>query len=188
MYEVEVKIAADHDRVLGKIQELSDGDNVRAFRLWELDEEDTYYDTPDKELAANNEVLRLRKKHDETASSELGYKGPNERTTSNARKEVETRIEHEESMKNVLESLGYVKQDVVEKHRARYRVEDCLVMVDTVEGLGDFVEVEHHPDTMYDEAESVDEAEQSVFDVAKLLGLDPTDSISSSYRELLQGT
>jgi len=55
VYEVELKVRADHDAVAAA---LADGD---AEALGRVEQVDTYYDAPHREFAATDEALRIRR-------------------------------------------------------------------------------------------------------------------------------
>ncbi|MDZ7850557.1 MAG: CYTH domain-containing protein [Halodesulfurarchaeum sp.] len=83
-------------------------------------------------------------------------------------------------MERVLAVLGFEPAATVEKTRTRYDLDGVTVVLDRVEGLGEFVEVET---TATDE--TVEQAQKTVANVLEGLGLDPETQISTSYLELL---
>ena len=66
----------------------------------------------------------------------------------------------------------------VVKRRRIYRLKDVTICFDEVEGLGTFVEIET-------KSEDLEAAKRKIFEVAKLLGFNPSESIRESYLELL---
>jgi adenylate cyclase class 2 len=79
----------------------------------------------------------------------------------------------------VLDGLGFEAAATVRKERDRYALDGYTVTLDTVEGLGEFVEVETEVD------DGLDTAREGAFDVLDRLGLDPEDGIRTSYLGLL---
>lgn len=182
MYEVETKLRADHDTLRDRLSTL-DADHVGRVR-----QVDTYYNAPDRDFAATDEALRVRRETDHGPSATGGervlltYKGPLVDGVSKTREEAETRVVDGEELRAILAGLGYDPAATVEKHRDRYAVGDCRVTLDRVTDLGEFVEVEFHdpvPET------EIDSARQTVADLLGDLGLDPDAGIQTSYLGLL---
>ncbi|MDY7080942.1 MAG: CYTH domain-containing protein, partial [Halobacteria archaeon] len=86
----------------------------------------------------------------------------------------------------VLESLGFVEFETVVKHRTVYEIGGgdgdhvYEILLDDVEGVGEFVEVETEASE-----ENYDEARDGVIEIIEELGLDPDESITTSYLGLL---
>lgn len=178
MYEVELKVEAAHEAVRERLRSLG------VNRTETVTQEDTYYDAPDRSFANTDEALRIRS---ETRSGEtttiLTYKGPLVDADSKTRTEAETSVDDPKSMAEILSGLGYEPAATVRKTREYYTLDDCTVTLDTVDGLGEFVEVEFGSDV---EAESgIDAARERVENVLDQLGLDSGDQIRTSYLELL---
>ena len=177
MYEVEVKVRADHDDVRARLREL-DADHVAS-----VEQVDTYYDAPHRDFAETDEALRLRRETDDETgetTTKVTYKGPLVDSESKTRREFETSVADDEAMGGVFDGLGFEPAAVVEKDRDFYAVDGYTVTVDHVSGLGEFVEVEREAD----EAE-LDEAREGAFAVLHDLGLDPDEGIRTSYLGLL---
>jgi adenylate cyclase class 2 len=173
MYEVEVKVRADHDEVAGRLED------VGARERGTVEQADTYFDAPHRDFAETDEALRVRREtRDGESSAYVTYKGPRVDADSKTREEVETGVADADAMAGVLEALGFEPVATVRKQRRRFAVEGYTVTLDTVEGLGEFVEVETG-------AEAVEPAREGAFDVLRRLGLDPDDQMRTSYLELL---
>jgi adenylate cyclase class 2 len=177
MYEVEVKVAADHERVRAELakHDATPVDHVR--------QRDTYYDAPDRDFAETDEALRIRRETDEESgetTTRLTYKGPLVDDESKTRRELETGVENGETMDGVLRALGYDPAAVVDKERERFRVDGYTVTLDSVTDVGAFVEVEREvPES------ELDAAREGAFEVLRSLGLDPDDGIRTSYLGML---
>lgn len=201
MYEVEVKVRADHASVRDRL------DDVGAESLDRVRQVDTYYDAPHRDFAETDEALRVRREYatgaartddpqaDDaverrpdsrgagggTAGSETSvvtYKGPLVEADSKTRREAETAIGDPAAFEAVLDGLGFTPATTVEKERERHEYEGFTVTLDDVNCLGEFVEVER-------ESERVDVAREGAFAVLHDLGLDPADQIRTSYLGLL---
>jgi adenylate cyclase class 2 len=179
MYEVEVKVRADHASVRERLAERG-AETVNA-----VEQEDIYYDAPHREFAETDEALRVRRESPTDAESfaELTYKGPLVEAESKTRREVQTEVAEGEAADDILSALGFDPAATVRKERERFALDGYTVTLDTVEGLGEFVEVETE---VGDEA-SVEAARETAFDVLRELGLDPDDQIRTSYLGLLLG-
>jgi predicted adenylyl cyclase CyaB len=85
MYEVEVKVPADVDRVAARL------DEIGAEHIDSVEQIDTYYDAPHRNFAETDEALRIRaERHDGTEETRVTYKGPLVEAESKTREEFET--------------------------------------------------------------------------------------------------
>ncbi|MFW6384597.1 MAG: class IV adenylate cyclase [Halodesulfurarchaeum sp.] len=176
MYEVEVKVRAEH----GPVREAL-GDQG-AERTDVVDQIDTYFDAPHRDFSATDEALRIREERplDRPPTFSLAYKGPKVDAESKTRREVEIDLPEPHRMSDVLESLGFSPVATVEKERERYALGACTVTLDTVDGLGTFVEAEAKSSQ-----DSMERTRNEVFDVLRKLDLDPSNQLRTSYLELL---
>lgn len=104
-----------------------------------LQERDLYYQHPSRDFGQTNEALRLRMTNDQCR---VTYKGPRMAGTAKIRFEAETVIGDYETMKSILERLGFRPVGIVEKKRAVFYLEGATVCLDDVVGLGTFIELE----------------------------------------------
>jgi adenylate cyclase class 2 len=199
MYEVELKVRADHGPVRRRLSALD------AEPLGTVEQADTYYGHPVRDFAETDEALRIRREtcggdgqgeagadadgHGETGADVDGasgadvrtlvtYKGPLVEDESKTREELETGVEDGETMAAVLAELGFEAVETVEKTRERYRVDGYTVTLDTVEELGEFLEVET-------QAETVEPAREGAVELLRGLELDPAEQVRTSYLGLL---
>ena len=186
MYEVEVKVRADHEALRERLDPLG-ADPVNA-----VTQEDTYYDAPHREFAETDEALRVRREvirsesdgetpADGTEFAELTYKGPLLEAESKTRREVETVVENGEAAGDILAALGFDPAATVRKNRERFALDGFTVTLDAVDGLDEFVEIETEVET---EGE-VESAREEAYDLLRDLGLDPDDQIRTSYLGLV---
>jgi adenylate cyclase class 2 len=180
MYEVEVKVRAEHGPVRDRLESLGAGHRGAVVQT------DTYYDAPDRSFAETDEALRIRRERPrdggETETA-ITYKGPKVDDTSKTREEHQTGVTDPGAAEGVLEGLGYDPAATVEKERERFAVDDATVTLDDVAGLGTFVEVELDVE---DEA-GVPAARERAFELLEALGLDPDAGIRTSYLGLCLG-
>jgi adenylate cyclase class 2 len=205
MYEVEVKVPADHDGVRAAL-----GD-AGAERVATLAQADTYFDAPHREFAETDEALRVRRvasatpKFDRQAvdadtlasaidavldgefrasgESRVTYKGPLLEAESKSRQEFETAVGSGDEMRDILAHLGFDPAATVRKLREKHRLDDFTVVLDEVEDVGEYVEVETDVETATD----VEVAREDAYGLLERLGLDPTDQIRTSYLGLKLG-
>jgi adenylate cyclase class 2 len=203
VYEVELKVPADHDAVREALERLD------AEAIGSVEQADVYYDAPQRDFGETDEALRLRTEreqggnestvestatptgatHDSTAGV-LTYKGPLVDDASKTRREVESPVVDAEGIDDVLQAVGFDAAATVEKRRERYRLDGVVVTLDTIADLGEFVEVEtevpsgHSKDAEEDDA-AITAAREELESVLKSLGLDPADGIRTSYLGLL---
>ncbi|MFT4945578.1 MAG: adenylate cyclase class 2 [Halovenus sp.] len=188
MYEVEMKLRAEHDQIRERLTAM-DADHIGG-----VTQADTYYDAPDREFAETDEAFRVRHEtdHGEGDSDHSGgdsnervlltYKGPLVDDTSKTREEAETRVAEEAELRAILAGLGYEPAATVHKKRDRYELGGCRVTLDRVDEVGEFVEVEHHDPVAETDIEA---AREAVTNLLVELGLDPGESIQTSYLGLV---
>jgi adenylate cyclase class 2 len=186
MYEVELKVRADHDPVRERLRELG------ADPAGAVEQVDTYFDHPGREFAETDEALRVREVRPlddgedaatgdaaATAETRVTYKGPLVDDVSKTREEIETGVDDRGAVETILERLSFEPAATVRKRRERFRLDGYTVTLDDVEGLATFVEVEREV------AEGVDAAREGAVETLDRLGLDPDDGIRTSYLGLL---
>jgi adenylate cyclase class 2 len=175
MYEVEMKVRADHDRVRTRLAELGADPEGTVRQV------DTYYDHPVREFAETDEALRIRREtggDGEDGETRVTYKGPLVEAESKTRAELETTVADGEIFADILESVGFEPAATVEKTRERFRYGEYTVTLDTVSGLGEFLEVET-------EAEVVEPAREGAIELLERLGFEADEGIRRSYLGLL---
>ncbi len=177
MYEVELKVRADHGPVRDRL------DALGARHVGAVVQTDTYYDAPHREFAETDEALRIRQEvpADGDQQAYLTYKGPLVDEQSKTREEAETAVADGAAAADILAGLGFEPAATVRKERDQYAIGEQTVTLDAVEGLGEFVEVE----TEVESADEVDPAREEATELLGRLGLDPADGIRTSYLGLL---
>jgi adenylate cyclase class 2 len=193
MYEVEVKMRADHGAVRAR---LAERDATLARRVRQVD---TYYDAPHRDFAETDEALRIRRetvgggggddREGRVADADGGdtetkitYKGPLVEAESKTREEFETAVDDVAAAEGILGGLGFSPAATVEKDREFFELDGYTVTLDDVAGVGEFVEVEREA------AESeIQPVREGAYAVCHDIGLDPGDQIRTSYLGLLLG-
>ena len=140
--EVEAKMRLnDPDRLEGALRALGVSDAEDIFEV------NTYFDRMDDGLRKSDQGLRLRTERRGTGDAAkqthiITHKGPRQAGHIKTRSETEVVVDDAGNARALLEALGYVPRLTFEKHRRRYRLDDCCVDVDLLPHIGRFVEVE----------------------------------------------
>ena len=174
--EIEAKIKVpDHESIRQRIRDIG-GEHVGDFF-----ETNTFFDTPDGKLRAADEGLRVRtlkNLHGPRGQGTgrttyiLTFKGPAQDSTLKQREELETDVTDGDTLKAIIERLGFAERLTFEKKRQTWRVNRCQVELDEVPMLGTYIEIEG-PDT------------QSIEAVRIELGLANEPLVKSGYSSLL---
>lgn len=167
MLEIEIKTRSeDNNRVEGLLLESG------AILLNEHVQVDEYFNHPCRDFAETDEALRLR--HD--SAGKITYKGPKIDRFTKTREEIEMEIDDLDKMSSILLRLGFRSVAKVKKMRKEYALDGVTVSLDTVDGLGDFVELEVM-------GEDADDGRSKVEEMRDRLGL--VGSERRSYLEML---
>lgn len=188
MIEVEVKLKIDSaESIEKKLIEL-------GFKKGQtLQEIDYYYNGVDRDFRASGEALRLRLVESLDGSAvvadrpgepliQMTYKGPKLDNVSMSRVEHQVNIDNFETMLSILSSLGYKPVEPVIKLRRELFSEEICACVDTVDGLGDYLELE----IMVDEESQRENALDRISVVLKQLGYSISDTTTTSYLSMLE--
>jgi len=134
---------------------------------------DFYFDDANRSFVKSDSCLRLRRQIEKSGEKIfLAYKGPKQKSNFKKRQEVEIEVGDFDKTKGILEVLGYRRVIVVEKTRMLWKVNRCLVALDKVKRLGNFIEIEGS-------------SNKRIKQVQKLLGLGNFVHIKQSYADLL---
>ena len=109
-------------------------------------EHDTFFDLPDKSLAASDKALRLRLMLDENGklvNCTLTFKGPRQAARYKTREEIELQLHRKyQHVEHMLRALGFGKVIQYQKRRESWRLDKCKVELDQLPQIGSFVEIE----------------------------------------------
>ncbi len=169
MLELEVKAALSDD-ALERLQRLHLPLVDRQIQV------DTCYKHACTDFVATDEAIRIR--HAEGTTT-VTYKGPRLSRDTKMREEHELVVNNVHEARAILERLGFTPVATVEKTRERYKRDDMCVMIDDVQGLGRFLEVEMLVE------EQIEHAEARIFHFLDDLGISRASTIRDSYLELL---
>ena len=164
--EIEAKFPV---KDLRKIQELLEFHQAELL-MDKSYEHNILLDTPTNELLAENARLRLRK---EGSESILTYKRTRKNENNIAyREEIETRVDHFENTRLILNRLGFLTFFEYEKYRSTYRLGATTIMLDET------------PTGFYLEIEGPDE--ETIHRTASLLEIDWNQRTDKSYLQVFQ--
>lgn len=136
--------------------------------------EDTYFIHPTRDFGRTDEALRLREVE---RGAELTYKGPRmPSATGKSREEITVNVGDPLATKRIVERLGFREGHVVSKKRDSYMYDKLRIELDSVEGLGEFVELEVL-------TESPERTEMLLGSAIQELGLEKLEPLT--YLELL---
>lgn len=169
MIEIEVKARASHSLIREKLAAMGAKPEGVQNHL------DTYYNSPVRDFSNTDEALRIRSVN---GRSVLTYKGKKLDSISKTRPEFETEVDGD-SARSILLALGFFESGVVRKKRDIFSCQGMTIALDSVEGLGEFVEVEKQAET------NIEEHRDQIFGFLDALGIRKEDSIRTSYLEMV---
>jgi adenylate cyclase class 2 len=152
---------------------------IGAKLTWEGEQVDTYYNHPNRDFAETDEACRIREVKEKTY---LTYKGPKIDSVTKTREEIKVQVEDTSSVSEILLKLGFKEVFIVKKHRKKFLLHEFKICLDSVENLGDFVEIETSVSSEFPE-EKVAEIRDNILKIMEEWGL--ADLERKSYLELL---
>jgi adenylate cyclase class 2 len=180
MIEVEIKAALkEKEELTAKMLELGfvKGDLLK--------ETDVYFDSPHHKMKENDTALRIRSCENLTQGTKvcyMTYKGPKMDKISISRKEVGMEIESVETGTEIFTSLGFFTVPAVIKHRQWLHLDNVTACLDSVEDLGDFLELE----MVIADASEKEAALNDLIALLEKLGYGREDLLQTSYLSMLQ--
>ncbi len=162
--EVEIKA-----RINSESEFIDKIEHMGAVFLREEIEVDVYYNHPCRNFAETDEALRIRN------DNSLTYKGKKVGMDTKSREEFIVHFDNSEAMDKILKVLGFREVATVRKRRKYYKMGELNICVDSVDGLGEFTEVECIGD--------YEDCRKRVLDATKKLGLKNMER--KSYLELV---
>ena len=143
MLEVELKSVVDEEARCRAAVERAGATVVFTGRL-----EDRRYDTPERALAARDEVLRVRIYSTPTQKrAELDWKGPTRREEGyKMRDELDVHVQEPDALAAILDRLGYVVTIAIDRVIVQYDLDGAMIRFERYPRMDDLVEVEGTPD------------------------------------------
>jgi len=152
--EIEITVQIENSKSLREFLE-----NEAEFKK-EKHQVDEYFSPSHRsfiKIRPIKEWLRLR---DEDGKYSIGYKNwhyDKEGENSCYCDEYETKVENLDKLKKILEVLGFKSLVIVDKIRKSWIYKDYEIDLDSVKGLGDFVEIEYIGKEEIDPKKTTDE-------------------------------
>lgn len=171
--EIEIKVTVDGFSMIRKKLR-----QIHAKRVRVTNQTDVCYNHPLRDFRKTREVLRVRAEKPEKLI--LTYKSPVSSRRSKARVEYEVGFDDVHSISEILKALKFKPLVAVIKRREIWKLGDVLINLDTVNGLGMFVELE-----TVCRKEEKNIAEDMLFSTLSVLGLKDKPIITESYFELM---
>ena len=150
-------------------------------------EEDTYFTDPEEVFIKDRICLRTRKTNED--SLELTYKPKTDnRTEQYGKKECNVSIDVKdyEDIRYILKELNYLEYVSFKKHRATYTKTiggiEHNIMLDTIEGVGKFIELEMIVHSKAEQEKSREELDAFV----ERMGCSGLESKNKPYRDIVK--
>ncbi len=136
--EAKYRITCTVDSIMEKLPRLG------AIYKEAVDEEDTYFQHPCRDFSETDEALRIRRMvRNGLEKWVLTYKGPRQMIGEvKIREEIEAELQDPEKFRRILEKLGFMEVATIAKKRLVYSYDGCEILIDHVNGLGKFLEIE----------------------------------------------
>ncbi|RAP52363.1 MAG: hypothetical protein BZ137_08760 [Methanosphaera sp. rholeuAM130] len=177
MIEIEIKAKIkDKNDALTKIKSLG------AAYSHSEEQEDIYFNAPDKDYRETDEALRIRLIPTQDGIKKiLTYKGPKIDSKSKTRKEIEVEIDDLDKMTDILIALGFKPSAIVSKVRRIFYYNEYTITLDKLEKIGYFMEIE----CVSDDEEDIEQIRDNIMELFKKM--DITNGFERrSYLELLE--
>jgi adenylate cyclase class 2 len=132
--EIEVKFLLDNvDKIRQRILEIGGKTSGRVF------ETNIRFEDHDKKLIQQHSLLRLRQDKTSTLTFKSLAGIPSDQFKIH--REIEVEVSDFHAMTAILESLGYHKEQIYEKYRESFKLEETYLCLDKMP-FGDFLEIE----------------------------------------------
>ncbi len=169
--EIEAKVAVpDLKAVEERLKQLAAEDQGLVL------ESNVFFDTPSSRLKSADQGLRIRTTEPvdrrRRRATTITFKGPRARGLIKSREETELEVSDAQAAADLLMRLGFAIVFRFEKRRRTWKLDGCIVALDTVPHLGHFVEVEGP-------------SEQAVLAALRRLELAERPMVTASYISLL---
>ncbi|MEM1722215.1 MAG: class IV adenylate cyclase [Candidatus Jordarchaeales archaeon] len=174
MIEVEIKYRVPKDSVE---QILSRVTSMGGVFVGEEIQEDIYFQHPSRNFALTDEALRVRRVGNKT---EITYKGPRIDPKSKTREEVKVEVDNFSKTILLFEKLGFLRVAKIVKNRKTYALNEILLHLDDVDGIGFFVEIE----TIVESESEVETKRNELLLKAEKLGIPVEGFELRSYLEI----
>ena len=182
MIEVEVKLpVSEPDMVKAEILKM--GFKEAAF----IQERDTYFDNAGGGIRANDEALRVRETKDYLTGkirAQMNFKGRKLDDRTMTRQELETGVENGEVCRKILQAAGFIPAaPEVVKERVMLQKDNVTACLDSVHGLGEFLELE----IIAERENQREECLEKISRILRAIGYKMEQTVRTSYLSMLFG-
>jgi predicted adenylyl cyclase CyaB len=143
--EIEVKLKVEnHEAVRERLRA------VGAEYVGKVRETNIFFDRPDGSLRKSDSGLRVRfttTTEDPVPKALLTLKGPRQTTGLRSREAFDLTLSPHDQIMPLLRAMGFDQRLLFEKDRESWRIDECLVELDTLPQLGKFIEIEGPSET-----------------------------------------
>ena len=110
----------------------------------EINQTDTYFQSPICDFWETDEALRLRQIQSESGIDkvEITYKGPKLGNSMKVRDEITVEVSDPDRALSIIQKLGFDIFTTIKKKRINWHQNDLTISLDRVEDLGNFLEIE----------------------------------------------
>ncbi len=140
MIEREVKARVD----CSELAQIREEIRQRCIEKGVVIQTDYYYNHPCRDFSRTDEAVRVRIEGGDEKKITLTYKGPRKNSLTKIREEINVELMpgQKENLLLFLEKNGFREAGVVKKRRERFECNGLEYSLDTVKGLGCFIEIE----------------------------------------------
>jgi adenylate cyclase class 2 len=183
-YEVEVKVPINDEKAIEQTILKAGGKRLNSET-----QSDLYYDHPCRSFSLTDESIRIRARESaddyslplsEHSPIELTYKGPRVDKTTKTRLEYTSGIDDFNAITSILQHTGFKLVATIKKNRVFFDIDGITVSIDSVEGVGTFIEIE----LLAKGEKEMKGAKDRIFSLMKHLNLDQKLMVRESYLEL----
>ncbi|MCK4848344.1 MAG: class IV adenylate cyclase, partial [Candidatus Heimdallarchaeota archaeon] len=110
----------------------------------EIEQIDTYFQSPIKDFQQTDEALRIRQisTKEKTQTVEITYKGPKMGNDMKVREELTISTKKYSDTLKIFEQLGFRAIADIKKKRVNWKKDSIIISLDELIGLGTFIEAE----------------------------------------------
>lgn len=179
MIEIEIKLPLREENI---DQKLLNENFTKGVRLRETD---IYFYSETHDFRARDEALRIRKSENLDTGElrvTVNFKGPKLDSVSMTRKELEVEVSEAFVMEDIFRSLDMTPVEPVVKKRRYYHLGQMTACVDSVEKLGDFLELE----VLTEDEKQREDVLGAMQNMLQKLGHDESETVRTSYLSMLE--
>lgn len=176
--EIEIQVRIGSDKNLLKFLKKN------AEFKYESYQKDEYFTPAHRDFIATKPIVEWLRLRDSNGKHSITYKNWKYTKSGKSRNfgdEYESELENLDKLKKIFKALDFKKVTTVEKTRKVWRYKDYEISVDSVDGLGEFVEIEHYG---VDEIKTPEEITAEMIEFLKEIGCGKVEQNQVGYAYL----